>query len=102
MSSLPPNAPPLDTSSTVMRSASTASTDAIWSRSSQTPWPPEYTCMMPPARGTARVHGARQHVAVETPHRVLVRGDGVGRIGDGRERCVLDLDQRRRSARDLT
>ena len=41
MSSLPPNAPPLLTSSTVTASRSTPRTDAIWSRSSQTPWPPE-------------------------------------------------------------
>ena len=41
MSSLPPKAPPLDTNSTVTRSVSTPSTDAIWLRSSQTPCPPE-------------------------------------------------------------
>ena len=37
MSSLPPNAPPFETSSTVTRSRSTPSTDAIWLRSSHTP-----------------------------------------------------------------
>ena len=43
MSSLPPNAPPLLTSSTVTMAASMPSTEAIWLRSSHTPWPPEYT-----------------------------------------------------------
>ncbi len=47
MSSLPPKAPPFDTSSTVIRSASIPSTDAIWSRSSHTPWPPEYIVKAP-------------------------------------------------------
>ena len=44
MSSLPPNAPPFATSSTVTLPASMPSTDAIWSRSSHTPWPPDHTC----------------------------------------------------------
>ena len=44
MSSLPPNAPPFATSSTVTLPASMPSTDAIWSRSSQTPWPPDQAC----------------------------------------------------------
>ncbi len=37
MSSLPPKAPPLETSSTTMRDGSMPSTAAIWSRSSHTP-----------------------------------------------------------------
>ena len=41
MSSLPPKAPPFDTSSTVTRSRSTPSTAAMSLRSSHTPWPPE-------------------------------------------------------------
>ena len=56
MSSLPPNAPPFDTSSTVTRSVGRSRIAQIWSRSSQTPWPPEYTCIVPFAvSGTARV-----------------------------------------------
>ena len=55
MSSLPPNAPPLLTSSTVIFWGSIPSTEAIWSRSSHTPWPPEYTCRPPSSVGTARV-----------------------------------------------
>ena len=41
MSSLPPKAPPLLTSSTVTAPVVTPSTEAIWLRSSHTPWPPE-------------------------------------------------------------
>ena len=41
MSSLPPKAPPLETSSTVIRSRSTPSTVAMSLRSSHTPCPPE-------------------------------------------------------------
>ena len=55
MSSLPPNAPPLLTSSTVICWGSMASTEAIWSRSSHTPWPPEYTCRPLFSVGAARV-----------------------------------------------
>ena len=40
-SSLPPKAPPLETSSTTTVAGSTPSTAAIWLRSSQTPCPPE-------------------------------------------------------------
>ena len=47
MSSLPPNAPPLETSSTVTSSVLSPSSEAIWSRSSHTPWPPEYTYSSP-------------------------------------------------------
>ncbi len=56
MSSLPPNAPPFATSSTVTRPASMPSTDAIWSRSSQTPWPPDHTCS--PSDPSGRTTGA--------------------------------------------
>ena len=55
MSSLPPNAPPLDTSSTVTCSLVNPSSEAIWSRSSHTPWPPEYTCRSPLSVMTASV-----------------------------------------------
>ena len=96
-----------------LRRGSMPSTDAIWSRSSHTPWPPEYIVKRPSAFGhderrlrleervldalglehlvhdvragrergvdvAARVRRARQHVAVELPHRVVVvveRGD---------------------------
>ena len=43
MSSLPPNAPPFDTNSVVMRDVSTPSIAAMSFRSSQIPCPPEYT-----------------------------------------------------------
>src|ERR1700738_1274966 len=63
MSSLPPKAPPFETSSTVTESRSTPSTEAIWSRSSQTPCPPESTWTpRPPAPpgGPPRRRGARR------------------------------------------
>ena len=48
----------------------------------------------------ALVRRARQHVAVELPHRVLVVVERGDRIGDRAQHAVLDLDQlRRRGAR---
>jgi hypothetical protein len=40
-SSFPPKAPPFETSSASIVSGGTPSTDAVWLRSSQMPWPPE-------------------------------------------------------------
>ena len=47
MSSLPPKAPPLETSSTVTRSRGRPSRSAMSLRSSHTPWPPDHTCSVP-------------------------------------------------------
>ena len=56
ISSLPPNAPPFETNSTVTLSFEMLRMSQIWSRSSHTPWPPEYTCIVPASvSGTARV-----------------------------------------------
>ena len=56
MSSLPPKAPPLVTSSTVTCSFESPSRLAMSLRSSQMPWPPEYTCRrVPSCEGTAKV-----------------------------------------------
>ena len=55
MSSLPPNAPPLETSSTVTCVVGRRrAREAIWLRSSHTPWPPEYTCRVAAVGDRAR------------------------------------------------
>ncbi len=124
MSSLPPNAPPLDTSSTVTRSRVDAEHRAMSLRSSHTPWPPEYTCIVPRRRasGTASVASGSRNAcsmrcvwntscttwalaasaASTSPRRVLGRRQHVGVGAPHRDLRVVDRGHRvgdRRAAR---
>ena len=96
MSSLPPNAPPFDTSSTVTRPASMPSTDAIWSRSSHTPWPPDYTCSPSDRRAGPR---ARRASTRARGRRARCAGSGTPRARRARS---LRARRRRRPARTPT